>query len=142
MRQEARRGVDVAAEEPEADGEQEDVAEQQRWTVLNVHRGEEDGSHRYPQDRLHGAAEQGLLPESGTDSDQQGEEHRGDQAQTFRVEECLRDLTDPAIELRLQLREQGVGGYREHERTYDKQHDNTYVHRGDGTVAEAGERLA
>src|ERR687889_647110 len=142
VRQEARRGVDVAAEESEAYGEHEDVAEQQRWTVLDVHRGEKNGSYRYPQDRLHGAAEECLLSESGAHPDQQGEDHRRDQAQTFRVEERLRDLTDPAIEVRLQLREQGVGGKRERERTRDKQYDNTYVHRGDGTVAEAGERLA
>src|SRR5215218_752108 len=86
MRQEARRGVDVAAEESEADGEHEDVAEQQRGTVLYMHRGEEDGGYRYPQDRLHGAAEECLLSESCTHPDQQGEEHRREQAQTLRVE--------------------------------------------------------
>src|ERR671911_2089511 len=98
MRQETRRGVEVAAEETEADREHEDVAEQQRRTVLDVHGGEKDGSHRYPQDRLHGAAEERLLSESCANPDQQGEEHRRGQAQTSRVEEPLRDLTDPSIE--------------------------------------------
>src|SRR5215213_4488296 len=85
MRQEARRGVDVAAEESEADGEHEDVTEQQRWTVLHVHRGEEDGGYCYPQHRLHGAAKECLLSESCPHPDQQGEEHRRDHTQTFRV---------------------------------------------------------
>src|SRR5215211_6724526 len=42
----------------------------------------------------------------------------------------------------LPLREQGVGRRREPERRHDKQYDYAYVHEGDGTVAEAGERLA
>src|SRR5918995_4835559 len=142
MRQEARRGVDVAAEESEADGEYEDVAEQQRWTILDVHRGEKDGGHRYPQDRLHGAAEERLLPQPCADPDQQREEHRRDHTQAFRVEEPLGDLTNLAVEVGLQLREQGVGGHRQRERRRYKQHDYPCLPEGDGTVAEAGERRA
>src|SRR5215210_8118667 len=97
MRQEARRGVDVAAEESEAYGEDEDVAEQQPWTVLDVHRGEEDGCRRYPEDRLHGPPEERLLSEPGPDPDQQCEEHGRDRAHTVRVEECLREFTDLAV---------------------------------------------
>src|SRR5215218_39628 len=142
MRQEARRGVDVAAEESEAYGEHEDVAEQQRWTVLDVHRGEEDGRHRYPENRLHGTPEERLLPETGADPDQQCEEHSRDRAQALRIEECLGEFTDLTVKVGLQLCEQGVGGHREPERPHYKQYDYTQLREGDGTIAETGERLA
>src|SRR5215213_4488297 len=47
--------------------------------------GEEDGGYCYPQHRLHGAAKECLLSESCPHPDQQGEEHRRDHTQTFRV---------------------------------------------------------
>ena len=65
-----------------------------------------------PEDGLHGAAEERLLPEPGADPDQQGEENRGDQAQAFRIEERARDLTDLAVEVGLKEGEQVVGGHR------------------------------
>ena len=74
MGQEACRGIDAVAQEPETDREQEHVAQQQLGTVLDVHGSEEHGGGQNAELRLYGAPKERFLAEPRAHPDEQREE--------------------------------------------------------------------